>query len=322
MPSAALELFDEIMADPVVVLDRMIAEKQPETEFLEFKGGGITKAIDQAKAYFSEVLSAFANTSGGVLVFGIDSRRNPETKSEGENKKVLVPDATELRNQLWARRLEATTSSIIGLRIEPVKVEGETGYVVCYVPEGTAKPYRAEFADAKYFTRNGDSNTVMPHAVLRSMFYPQVQPYLACSYWCAQDAMAEYRCGVWIKNIGNATAEELLIRCGFYCDNPITFDAIAPLNISERSRYSQRLPTVLTAQKGIHPGETLELIGNSLAVPIGFIGIDLRIYSKNALARRQRISMPKHLRYGLVPQYYDFEEVDIDFRPGDKDWGD
>ena len=310
MPSAALELFEEIMADPVPVLERMISENVPENEFLEFKGGRIAKDIPKSKEYFSETLSAFSNTSGGVLVFGIDARNQADDKTKTVNDKALVENVDQFRHELWSRRLQATTNSIVGLRVEAIKAEGENGYVVCYVPEGTAKPYGAEFSKTQYWMRSGDSNIRMPHAVARSMFYPQVQPYFSGMFWCRRDYEGKYNYGIQLTNTGNATAEAIFISCGFYGNEAVEFDTDSLLRKDGTVENDGR-PRKLRGTRGIHPGETVELFGIPLENSLGNVQIDFKIYCRDAVARRLLMKVPQQYWNRPIPYEVPFQEIDI-----------
>ena len=75
-------------------------------------------------------------------------------------------------------RLEATVDPVQGVKYEHYdagKGDG-SGFVVCLIPEGENKPYREAIDPAKqYYQRIGDSFAVIPHAMLRSLFYPPVR---------------------------------------------------------------------------------------------------------------------------------------------------
>ncbi|MCE9552879.1 MAG: ATP-binding protein [Planctomycetes bacterium] len=299
--TAALELFEEIMASPLDVLSRMVATNQAETEYLEFKGGGIAKAIDQAKGPFSEVLSAFANTSGGVLVFGIDARRDPKTIIDGASAQILVANALEFREQLWARRLQATSDHIVGLRVEAIRSQGDEGFVVCYVPEGQNKPYRAEFAESKYFLRIGDSNAIMPHAILRTMFYPQAVVAFDCRLWYRNPSGGEHHYGITLTNTGTASAEDLYIKLTVTSPD-VRFDTEPPLVLGDNS---------LTAERSIHPGEQLVLIGATGSTLSSRCRIEFLIFCKNAAPRRYRLII-YYFRVIQHTEELDFDEIPVD----------
>ncbi len=47
------------------------------------------------------------------------------------------------------------------------------GFVVSYIPDSRYKPHRAEFGERAYFFRVGDDCGVLPHELLRQLFYPR-----------------------------------------------------------------------------------------------------------------------------------------------------
>src|SRR6266446_2165588 len=73
----ALEKLSE--TERTTLVESWVSHGQTEDEFLDFKTGkGNT---DNHKGTWSKLLSAFANTEGGVLVWGVDARtpKQPDT---------------------------------------------------------------------------------------------------------------------------------------------------------------------------------------------------------------------------------------------------
>ena len=84
------------------------------------------------------------------------------------------------------------------------------GFVVCLIPEGTAKAHRAESSNRQFYMRMLDSFDVPPVAVIRSLFYPQVRaslvPYLVTVPKIDRN---EIQFGFCVKNEGSLTAREI-----------------------------------------------------------------------------------------------------------------
>ena len=75
------ELFSTIKTGGAKEVERLVSERQPETVDLEFKtkayaGSGDVRPVDRDK--LGEVLSAFANSSGGLLIWGIEASKGPD----------------------------------------------------------------------------------------------------------------------------------------------------------------------------------------------------------------------------------------------------
>ena len=224
--SRARVLFEQIAAcsDPAALLHSWVASKKQENDFLEFKGAGRIQD-KQIKEYWSQTLSGFANTEGGVLVWGIatarilfsdDDSRRIDAASEpdlAEKPEVLVQLLKDIK-------LEATNPPVAGVEYRPYDADkGDgSGFVVCFIPEGVDKPYRAELDPRRqYYQRIGDSFTVINHSLLRSLFYPQTAPCFDVDVELnrvqqppnatgrPKDVMSEYRFGISIRNVGTAT---------------------------------------------------------------------------------------------------------------------
>ena len=189
MASRARELFDEIMAaepSPADSINKMIADNRQETEYLEFKGatqpdsrGGRQEIPPKTvKKYWSQALSGFGNTEGGVLVWGVDARPTPSPDDPTVMVDMAcgadhVPKPTAFAEMLTAVLRDAVLDPIPGVEVLPI----EPGFVVCYVPEGKHKPYRAALDESKnYFQRANTSFVILSHSLLRSLFYPRIGP--------------------------------------------------------------------------------------------------------------------------------------------------
>lgn len=128
----------------------MTSEKA-ETEYLEFKGGRIQDDPSAVKRFWSQAISGFANTEGGVLIWGIRATRieHPDDRSrkiDAASELDLVPQPATFVQLLKDVLLEACVEPVQGIELAGVDAgngDGK-GFVVCLIPEGKHKPYRAE----------------------------------------------------------------------------------------------------------------------------------------------------------------------------------
>ena len=263
MASRAIELFRQIVVDPAqaVLLRKMATNKTPESESLEFKGGRISET--EAKKYWSQALSGFANTGGGVLIFGIKTDR--VEPPEGGRKIDTAVDVDLVRNPsqfvqlLKDNHLGATTDPVQGVEYLAVPAEPDgSGFVVCVVPEGNNKPYRAELDPSKqYFQRVGDKLLIIPHALLRSRFYPRLMSKfeITAVVTSAEGPGIEYiEFTSSILNQGTATARDLLMNISW---NQIlnAFEHRGPFrNILGGNRKAQ-----ISGSLPLHPGCKFDL---------------------------------------------------------------
>ncbi len=185
-PSIAKGLFDAIRQhpDPVLHLQRMVNSVPPtvEHEYLDFKGATdptTGREIDPRKTW-SEALAAFATTGGGVLIWGIDARKDTSGVDHA-GALNLVPNPAAWRSRLQELHLQATDPPVPGVIVEayPDSASDGKGFVVCYIPESDYKPHRAEMSNRRWMMRIGSNFVDVPPPVLRSLFFPQRQSYIS-----------------------------------------------------------------------------------------------------------------------------------------------
>lgn len=168
------------------------------------------------KKTFAEYLSAFANTSGGVLVWGI------ETTGRIPTKLSLVPDCQALAEKLnnWSNNAtEPHVAGVINRAISDGKKK--SGVVLTYIPESDFKPHQAKWGERTCFIRNQESSFPCPPALLRSLFFPRFFPRISGTVTLntrddqTQGLVARFT--VEVSNGGEATAESMIM--GFRFEN-------------------------------------------------------------------------------------------------------
>lgn len=223
MPSRAHEFFRQIVehGNPARFLEEMVHSKRPENEFLEFKGASKIQR-KQVKEFWSQALSGFANTEGGVLIWGVRADRvqspdDPSRRIDVAHDLDLVPNPTTFVQSLKDLLLEAVIEPLQGIDFADFNAQcgGEEGFVVCLIPEGDHKPYRGLLASpAQYYQRIGDNFVVIPHSLLRSLFYPRITPILSISI-VAKSHADEHGASVTfegeIGNAGKGTARDICV---------------------------------------------------------------------------------------------------------------
>jgi hypothetical protein len=165
--------------DPFAFLANIPAsiETEPvfEDEWLDFKG---FPQNDDAKKIWSKALSGYANTTDGLIIWGIDARKVQPRNIDAASGLRLVSDPPAFESKLrdWIR--DATNPPIMNIEYQSfTNVTGE-GFVICLIPKSMHKPHRAEFADKQYYFRAGDDFLIAGPDLLRTLFYPESKPYL------------------------------------------------------------------------------------------------------------------------------------------------
>lgn len=184
--SRAWDLFSRLEAGGVATLDRLIEDRDLESLFLDFKqspqdqsSSGLSK---EQNKILSKAISGFANSSGGVIIWGVDCRIDKATKCE-RAEKVPLMDAGAFRSKIESAISRATFPPHPGVRTIAIQSEGRLleGFVVAYVPKSEIGPLRAIATDQYHF-RSGSSFQPIPHDVLAGMFGRAPQPTIDINF--------------------------------------------------------------------------------------------------------------------------------------------
>jgi hypothetical protein len=226
--SSAQQFFNQITqaADPFEALLSLVKPSPPtfENEWLEFKGAEqLDLHGDKLKEIWGQALSGFANTGGGVLIFGIDASKDPESDIDCAHGLSLVSSPDKFQSRLQELHGSATEPPIQGALIKAYAGRGQSGkgFVVAYIPESPDKPHRSEHSASKgqkqtgkqFWIRAGDDFRVAGVSLLRMLFYPRsrsrVVPSLVLN---PRDKKPNFTHTIDIRlsNRGTATAHDII----------------------------------------------------------------------------------------------------------------
>lgn len=182
---SASALWDELIEGEWATLTRWRLANKPESLHLDFKAAevhaGDVRPDDRKN--LAKGLSGFANSEGGLLVFGATTRRGDgkEDVLEGLPGVTPLPTYAE-RLRIHAR--SSTTPAIPNLDVRSFEDPNRlgTGIVVAYVPLTDSVPFRAEGFDhsvsGRYWMRTTTDTIVASHQYLATMFGRRPLPSL------------------------------------------------------------------------------------------------------------------------------------------------
>jgi hypothetical protein len=179
-PSLAEELFRKIESqpDPSAFLEAMANPSNPptfESDYLDFKAKPDNDPKNsKLKEMWFEALSGFGNSGGGVLLWGIDARKDPTTGIDAACGICPIQNPNAFKSLLVELQRGATDPPLGNVRIEAWESKPGEGFVACLIPSGPFKPYRAEVSGKKQFwLRSADSFYVPSVAIVRALLNPQ-----------------------------------------------------------------------------------------------------------------------------------------------------
>lgn len=149
-------------------LQQLIDDGEAEGQRLDYKRELPPAWNDAAKQELLSDASAFANASGGHLVFGI------EQDDEGRAARIVPlpfnPDVDAMRIENMLR--DGAEPRMPGLRVDAVQVEveGKRGFVVLiYAPQSWVGPHRVR-ASRHFYVRDGRQSRPVDIPELRALF--------------------------------------------------------------------------------------------------------------------------------------------------------
>lgn len=129
---------------------------------MEYKGAGALKKDESSKAKITKSISAFANSDGGVLIYGIH-------EEDQQPKSISYIDGNIFTNE-WLEQIIGNIHRKIKVEIIPVRLNGDlskTIYVV-RIPESPDAPHMA--SDGKYYRRMNFQVVPMEEYEVRNLY--------------------------------------------------------------------------------------------------------------------------------------------------------
>ena len=205
-----LESFDSFTHEN---LRDFVARKQEENLHLDFKLlNDSSLSSKEDKRNLARALSGFANSSGGLIVWGVDARKNAEGIDCAVDLKPID------RVLLLLTRLNSLTGdgvdpTISGVRHRVLETEAGKGFAITLIPESETGPHMAKLGEDRYYKRSGDSFYKMEHYDVADMFGRRRRPKLRVTYRVkGTGSNAEVVLG--LKNEGRASARAPFVAFG------------------------------------------------------------------------------------------------------------
>lgn len=252
-------------------LQEFVARRQEENLHLDFKllnDAGLSSKEDRKNLACS--LSGFANSSGGLIVWGVDARKNSDGIDCAIDLKP-IQQITLLIGRLNSLTGEGVDPSVAGVRHRAIETGNGCGFAITLVPESDTGPHMAKLGENRYYKRIGDGFYRMEHYDIADMFGRRRKPKLVVFYRVTgMYSQAEIHLG--IRNDGRATA-----RAPF-----LAFDNAGPLQRSQHGldgNGSEGLTWLRAAHSGfqwaygggmdfaLHPNMAHEIASLTLGIP-------------------------------------------------------
>jgi hypothetical protein len=211
-------IFEEIRSEADLSALVGVADETLYREFKRKVDSRHDRIDDYDRKNFSVALSAFANSDGGVVIWGVGTTRR-------HNRDVADALQPITNVGAFARRLSDLIKDTVhpmvpGVRLDIVASAGRSGdgYVKCLIPASLGGPHRAFHGDHQYWGRTDAGTYRLEHFQLADMFGRRLRPDLQLDFGLNIQQGGLFGISVDLRNLGRASAKEAgwLVQI---CDN-------------------------------------------------------------------------------------------------------
>lgn len=251
------DLYQELLDGGVSAVTRLVSERRQETVDLEFKTKKSSKhggAETDDRRNLAIALSAFANSMGGLLVWGVEAKRN-EDGIDCAQRLHPIQDIERFKSDVIRLLSHAITPKHEGILVEAIhSANARSGYLLVLVSRSERRPHRCEFGDKQYFKRIGDSSMPMEHYDIEDSFKRTVVPSLEVKRKLEQ--------GMSMTSAQNRIMKELRITLSLHNDSATTarFPYVVIESVSEP--FGLDYPSV-AIMKILRDGKVAHFRGNA-----------------------------------------------------------
>lgn len=178
--SRAEDIFEKLIYFGEDAIDEFILSRQTEELFLDFKqaasdGKSMRSLHPNDRRNLAKAISAFGNSEGGVLVWGVECSRDLEL-GDVAKAKVKVQNVHRFLSWLENAISGCTIPSHNKVRNHIISCDAEgNGFLATYIPKSDIAPLMTT-TGSQIYIRSGSNNVPAPYAVIAGMFGKRPQP--------------------------------------------------------------------------------------------------------------------------------------------------
>ena len=206
-----MALVDEFEALTVERVEEYISAGQEEHLSLDFKRLNRPDLTDQDdKDNFATALSGFSNSVGGIVVWGVTTKKHASGKVDIAGGRLEIADLTLGLGRLNEFTGVLVTPTVDGVRHKKLETKANTGFIATLIPASDSGPHMALAGVHGYYKRNGDRFIPMEHFEIADMFGRRRRPLLRVindvARGMAGNGFMEVNISLSIQNDGRGSA--------------------------------------------------------------------------------------------------------------------
>lgn len=240
--SRAEDIFEKLIYFGEDAIDEFIMNHQTEELFLDFKqaasdGKSMRTLHPSDRRNLGKAISAFGNSEGGVLVWGVECSRDLDV-GDVAKAKIKVQNVHRFLSWLENAISGCTIPSHNKVRNHIISVDAEgNGYLATYIPKSDIAPLMTT-TGSQIYIRSGSNNVPAPYAVVAGMFGKRPQPnvelviseknillskegdediFAPQNKHLKKETFVKVQFSLFAQNNSNAIAKEVYLSCNTLC---------------------------------------------------------------------------------------------------------
>jgi len=223
-------LFERLRAEKWNAVEELVNDQAPESLSLEFKTKGFSvppappaqpgKLNDDDKRNLAKSISAFANTDGGCLIFGISTKDGKGTEADRAKKPEPIEQLAAFKRSVEAILKDVTNPAVPNIELLDIEdaAGSDRGVLAIRIPQSIGRPHRACMGPEHYYMRVASRSDIMPHSILAALMgrVPQPRLSLRVTLWMQDSETAPFqpslRFLLELENFGRGTARQPALR--------------------------------------------------------------------------------------------------------------
>lgn len=193
-------------------LDQMIADNVEESLTVEYKRADALAKADGKKAEITKDVSAMANSSGGVVIYGMAETSDKAKKHLPERLDPVC--RTDFSKEWLEQIIQTVQPRIDGVVIHPVDIDTQANHV-CYVVEVPQSHTAHQARDRLYYKRHNFIVLPMEDYEIRDVMNRKTHPKIRASIFINRNADKARGDGVILvklENIGRVLAHHYMVE--------------------------------------------------------------------------------------------------------------
>lgn len=220
------DLFQRLTEHGEEAIDELIADRQSEELFLDFKrsadNGAGKKLHEDDRKNLAKAISGFGNSEGGVVVWGVDCRPD-QVVGDVASSKVPIDNPKRFKSWIEGAVSGCTVPPHPMVRHHAIESSSGRGFVATYIAKSYYAPHQCLKPSLQYYIRAGSDFAPTPHAVLSGLFGRRPQPSVFPMWSIVEPSRVEAEgevgvdcgLGIFLGSHGPGIARELYVNVTF-----------------------------------------------------------------------------------------------------------